>query len=278
MSSELISNYTLNEFRNAIAQNWHEAAILDSFEAEGIDIDIFFQPKRNYGECYTLIEQFYSTLDFTVDGDVIKIIRVFETFLYKTFPSENTVAGNQLRYALYRDGYEYCDGRILSLADRSPPLDWGSELARKFDLQQLDRQVRRISDSIDDDPDLAIGTAKELLETICKTILLEKGEGYDSREETFDLLKKVQKILSIMPEDIDNRAKGATAIKRLLNNLTGIVRGMSEVRNLYGSGHGREGRSSSLEPRHAKLAAGAAMTLAVFLYETHLETREEPTP
>lgn len=177
MSSELISKYTLNEFRNAIALEWHEAAILDAFEAEEIYANQSFAPIREYSECHTLIEQFYSTLNFAVEGDVNRILRVFETFLYKQFPFDNTVAGNELRYALTRDGYEYQDGRIYSLADRTPPLEWASELAKKFDLQQLNRQVSRISNSIDNDPDLAIGTAKELLETVCKTILVERGGG-----------------------------------------------------------------------------------------------------
>ena len=51
-----------------------------------------------------------------------------------------------------------------------------------------------------------------------------------------------------------------------------------ELRNLYGTGHGRDGRFIGLKPRHAKLAVGAAATLGTFLLETHLErTLEEPT-
>ena len=75
-----------------------------------------------------------------------------------------------------------------------------------------------------------------------------------------------------MPDNIPDSAKGAESIKRMLNNLGDVVRGMAEIRNLYGSGHGKHGRVNKVKPRHAKLAVGAATTLVVFLYETHLET------
>ena len=50
---------------------------------------------------------------------------------------------------------------------------------------------------------------------------------------------------------------------------TTIVSGLAEIRNLYGTGHGKHGKHRGLSARHAKLAAGAAGTLAVFLFETH---------
>lgn len=274
MSSDQISKYTLNEFRNAMASKWSTGSILDAFEAEGIVSDPLFVPSRTYSDRHTLIEQFYSTLNLALESDVTRVLRVYETFLFKKFPSEITVLGHNLRYALARDGFEYRDGQIFSLVHRIPSVGWASKLAGGFDLPQLDKQIGRITDAVDTDPDLAVGTAKDLLETVCKTILLEREVGFAQSDEVIDLIKKVQQTLEILPDDIDDRVKGAGYIKRLLANLKGIVRGMSEVRNLYGSGHGRDGRSSSLKPRHAKLAVGAATTLAVFLYETHLETKE----
>ncbi|HZZ30473.1 MAG TPA: abortive infection family protein [Phenylobacterium sp.] len=41
------------------------------------------------------------------------------------------------------------------------------------------------------------------------------------------------------------------------------------MRNFYGSGHGQDGRARGLTPRHARLAVGAASTLALFLFDTH---------
>jgi hypothetical protein len=46
--------------------------------------------------------------------------------------------------------------------------------------------------------------------------------------------------------------------------------GTAELRNAYGTGHGRSGSTvSGLHPRHARLVVGASATLASFLYETY---------
>jgi hypothetical protein len=55
----------------------------------------------------------------------------------------------------------------------------------------------------------------------------------------------------------------------LLNNLASISNGLAEIRNLYGTGHGKHARSKGLQRRHARLAVGAASTLGVFLFETY---------
>jgi hypothetical protein len=55
----------------------------------------------------------------------------------------------------------------------------------------------------------------------------------------------------------------------LLNNLSSIGHQLAELRNLYGTGHGKLTDHIGLEKRHAKLAVGAAATLALFLFESH---------
>ncbi|MDQ7842109.1 MAG: abortive infection family protein, partial [bacterium] len=53
---------------------------------------------------------------------------------------------------------------------------------------------------------------------------------------------------------------------RTLSNLAQVVTGVAEVRNLYGTGHGR---SKAPEPdvAHARLVVNAAVTVATFLLE-----------
>ena len=63
----------------------------------------------------------------------------------------------------------------------------------------------------------------------------------------------------------------------MLSSLNQVSQGIAELRNLYGTGHGRDGRFISIQPRHAKLAVGAAATLGAFLMETHLERIRQET-
>jgi hypothetical protein len=87
--------------------------------------------------------------------------------------------------------------------------------------------------------------------------------------ELAQLVKLTTKQLKLTPQDIPDRAKAGETIKRLLSNLASITQGITELRNQYGTGHGKDAKSKGLEPRHAKLAVGAASTLVVFLMETH---------
>ena len=77
--------------------------------------------------------------------------------------------------------------------------------------------------------------------------------------------------LKLVPEGIPDQAKGAKTIKALLGNLASMAQSLAELRNLYGTGHGKHGRAKGLNSRHARLAVGAASTLVMFLFETHQE-------
>lgn len=125
--------------------------------------------------------------------------------------------------------------------------------------------------AVDNDPGLAIGTAKELVETVCKTILEDRGITLDGNLELPKLVKQTAAELKLTPSDIPDEVKASDSIKRLLKNLADITYGVAELRNSYGTGHGKNAKSRGLSSRHAKLAVGAASTLAIFLIETHSE-------
>jgi hypothetical protein len=139
------------------------------------------------------------------------------------------------------------------------------------DAGYVAQQITRMEAAVLNDPALAIGTAKELIETTCKTILDEKKLTYSNKADVPELVKAAAKALKLTPDDIPDVAKASDTIKRLLGNLGSIPHGLAELRNLYGTGHGKSARTKGLSPRHAKLAVGAASTLAVFLMETHNE-------
>jgi hypothetical protein len=133
------------------------------------------------------------------------------------------------------------------------------------------QQITRMEASVMNDPALAIGTAKELVETCCKTILEVRGVAHPKSAGLPELVKLTAKALELTPDDIPDKARAAGTVKRLLSNLATITQGIAELRNQYGTGHGKVAGAKGLGPRHAKLAVGAASTLAVFLAETHNE-------
>jgi len=151
------------------------------------------------------------------------------------------------------------------------------EHAQWLDAKNLDEGIRRMEAAVATDPRLAIGSAKELIETCCKTILAERGEAFAESADVPELTKATFKALQLVASGVPDERRGAEIIKKLLSNLATVGIGLAELRNLYGTGHGKHGRAGGLTPRHAKLAVGAASTLATFLFETHMETKSHKT-
>ena len=146
-----------------------------------------------------------------------------------------------------------------------------TKTANRLQADDIKRQIDRMEGSINSDPDLAIGTAKELIETCCKTILQERNALGEHNLDVSELVRATLRELRLTREDIPDSARGADTIKRILSNLGSIASGINELRNLYGTGHGRTARTAGLSPRHARLVVGCTSALVQFLFETHTE-------
>lgn len=144
-------------------------------------------------------------------------------------------------------------------------------VADALDAAWMQKEIERLENAIERDPALAIGTAKELVESCCKSVLTKRGVSYSSRADLPALTKLVAKELGLVPEGITEAAKGAETIKLILRNLTALTQYLAELRSLYGSGHGRDGGHKGLQPRHARLAVGAAVSFIDFVTETYRE-------
>ena len=145
------------------------------------------------------------------------------------------------------------------------------ESADQMDAQGIRRYVARMENAVESDPELAIGTAKDIVESVCKTILEQRGVQLPNPSMSA-LTKATTKELKLA-EDIPDQAKGVEVTRRILHSLGSIFDGINELRDLYGTGHGREAHRSRVSPRHARLAVGAAATVVRFLLETHNEQR-----
>jgi len=143
------------------------------------------------------------------------------------------------------------------------------EISKILNAEYVSQQISLMESSIENSPHTAIGLAKELIETSCKSIFEERSETYDSNWDLTKLMKETTKLLKLTPSDIPDEIKASKSIKQILGSLSAVVQGIGEIRNKYGSGHGKGNKFKGLQPRHAKLAVGAASTLAIYLLETH---------
>ena len=166
---------------------------------------------------------------------------------------------------------EECEAIVNRLLSGDSNLGDLVEIAIRVDADYLLQQIKRMEDAVESDPALAIGTAKELIETCCKTILEERGEPFAKDAEMSDLTRAAFRQLKMTRDDVPDATEGAESIKRVLSNLGSICNEIGRLRNLYGTGHGKLADSLGLSPRHAKLAVGSAATLVRFLFESHTE-------
>jgi len=168
-------------------------------------------------------------------------------------------------------------GRCWEIANRlqagAPNLSDLKQQAESLNARHMAEQIQRMEESVEADPSLAIGTAKELIETCCKTILAERGKSPHGTPNISELTKATLKELKLLPDGVPESARGAKATKRLLSNLGTIGQCLAEMRNLYGTGHGKHGSTRGLSARHARLMVGSAATLVRFLFETHKDRK-----
>lgn len=172
---------------------------------------------------------------------------------------------------LIRDCWSIAN-RLLS---NGPRTDGIEQHAQAFNAKHLQQQISRMDAAVETDPSLAIGTAKELIETCCKTILEARGVDVDDNANIPALTKLVLHQLELVPDNVSHSSRGGEATKRVVQSLASTIGGLAELRNLYGTGHGKSGQSAGLTPRHARLTVGASVAVAGFLFDTHMEQSTE---
>ncbi|MBI1196228.1 MAG: hypothetical protein GC203_00015 [Phenylobacterium sp.] len=142
-------------------------------------------------------------------------------------------------------------------------------VADALDAGWMQKEIERLENAVDRDPALAIGTAKDLVESCCKSILQKRGVGVSASAGLPELTKALAKELKLVPEGISDEARGADTVRLILRNLSSLTHYLAELRGMYGSGHGRDGAHRGLEPRHARLAVASAVAFIDFVTDTH---------
>lgn len=263
----LINRKIRNAFREVFSEYYKLLTIDIAFDNYGFKADLDYDPNLP-GQRRRRVEQYYASIDFTSDTDIAQLLQVYSDVLVE-LPCDNET--ERLLKMLKQDGYELVNDR-LEFTRASPALAQITQIVHSRGLPEMEKLVSRLTRTTAvADPALAVGTAKELVESVCKTVLEDAGIAH-ANMPLRRLVRKAAGVLSLLPEDIPDQAKGKDTISKVLNSLTQIVDGISELRNLYGTGHGRHGRvSRGVTTRHARLVVGAASTVAIFLLDTQAE-------
>ncbi len=142
------------------------------------------------------------------------------------------------------------------------------EIADATGSTHIQQEIVRMESAVDSDPDLAIGTAKELLESMCKTILKDRGKSYDEKVDNLPKLIHLT-VGELRQGEYSFGKETEDALKKMFGSLSTLVQTAGELRNLHGTGHGKDGKKEPTPPEYAALAVNSASTIALFLYRLH---------
>ena len=158
--------------------------------------------------------------------------------------------------AAERDGFCFANG-VFRPAGTAPS---SFAVTRVDELGSADDHGRRLRLLASDRPADAIAGAKELVESVCRTVLRDIGEPAPGKAaDLVDIVTSALKALELAPAGRADAKKGAALVSRCLQQLGAIVASLGD------------GSSKSLSPRHARVAVGAAVTFAGFVAETYVE-------
>ena len=143
----------------------------------------------------------------------------------------------------------------------------------------IEQQVTAIERAALEAPHLTFDLARDLIESVCKTILGDRGVSKAGTKGLKDLLRKTYEQIQLVPEGALDRVKTVEALGQTIERLDDVIACLSDLRNVEGlASHGRDGFTGPLDLIHGELAARAADAVVCFLYKAHKAnwTRSRP--
>ncbi|HFI0504509.1 TPA: abortive infection family protein [Streptococcus suis] len=212
------------------------------------------------------------------EHEVIKLLsdllEYYESYYQSEIDSDEDSYSGRLNKE-YQAYYKRC----RAVMDRiklniTPFTDAGETLKEKFSSDYVSAQIDFMLKMQSENPTEAIGKSKEFIESCCKTILESSQEPVNKDWNVSQLVKATMKFLEISTDNVDESTSESRTVKAILGNLHGVAGNITELRNAYGSGHGKSATYKGLTVRHAKLAVGSSITLVNYLWDTY-EWRKE---
>ena len=131
--------------------------------------------------------------------------------------------------------------------------------------------VEVIERTIHDEPGIAFTHCRGLLETVCVTILADRGDEIAPKSKPNWLMSKAIGTLQLTDLNPDDK-KAEDGVAGILRGLNSLVTGVVDLRNSQGVGpHGRDALESVLSADYAMAAATAVDAAVGLMFRLHQE-------
>ena len=216
--TDLVGRTTRGVFRDLMTDST-VGAIRPAFQDEGFAPD----PDCRYEDSSVrrqTTQSYLDAVDWTDPRQVGRFLRVAERLLNGWEPQSLS----HFRQSLRRDGYEV-DEQTGQITPVGPQLSIES-ITRLADPSAIREGFDRIRRAIGDDPALAVGSAKELIESTAKVVLTERGQPFDDKSDHPNwLVQHSFRWAGPLDRVRTGRQRG---VRRILGAVTTIANGLAE--------------------------------------------------
>lgn len=186
------------------------------------------------------------------------------SFVYlKTREEKKKTFKENIETELNKHGFAYINGKILPSKSLSPASITLSDLIKNRNVESINREFDRAIKNLNTNPLDAISSACNILESILKVYILEKGLELPNTQILKELWKVVKEDFKFGLSKL-----GQDDLQKINSGITSIIDGIASIRTHESSAHGGGPESYIPEVRQARLVVNAAHSLAVYILET----------
>ena len=181
----------------------------------------------------------------------------------KTREEKKKTFKQNIETELNKHGFTYINGKILPSKSLSPASITLSDLIKNRNVKSINREFDRALENLNTNPLEAISSACNILESILKAYISEKGLELPNTQILRELWKVVKEDFKFGLSKL-----GQDDLQKINSGITSIIDGIASIRTHESSAHGGGPESYIPEVRQARLVINAAHSLAVYILET----------
>lgn len=173
---------------------------------------------------------------------------------------------------LYFDGYRLeragRSTRLLELVETAKVTSELSAMAEGINFDTVNRDLDRALRSVDTDPEIGVTAACAVVESVCRSILVELKIDLPSKQDISGLYRAVRDPLGLDPMKEGLAPEIVADVRGVLSGLATSIQSIGALRTHVGGAHGKEKGFRRIDKRIAKLAIHSASAASLFLIET----------
>lgn len=181
----------------------------------------------------------------------------------KTREEKKKTFKENIETELNRHSFAYINGKILPSKSLSPASITLSDLIKNRNVESINREFDRALENLNTNPLDAISSACNILESIFKVYISEKGLEKPNKQTLSELWTIVKGNFNFGLEQLEQQD-----LRKIHSGIVSIMNGIAAIRTHASSAHGRDKEFNIPEIRQARLVVNAAHSLAVYILET----------